>query len=130
MGADLILNFVWAKKDSPPDWDGAKKYIESLTDEQLLNHPEYEYEVMVHEEEVGDGKALAHLKERLLNAHDIVKAAWDGDCDRSTFLLDIGIYKVLVTGGTSWGDSPSDMFDYIQDWGNIEGLDKFGFYNA
>jgi hypothetical protein len=120
MGMDLLLNFVWADKDVEPDWDGARKHIESLTAEEA------------NDAYVGTGQADFYTwdeyKERLLRAHDNIKSAWFDDCDRSTFLVDIGKYKVLVTGGDSWGDSPSEMFDDIQDWGNIPGLDKFGFY--
>lgn len=128
MGADLILNYVWAKKNSPPDWDGARKYIENLTDTEIQEHPEYEYEAMVHEMKEGDGKALSHLRQKLLKAHDAIKAQWDGVWDRETFVVDIGIYRILITGGTSFGESPGDLFDCVQDWGNIPGLEKFGFF--
>jgi len=122
MGMDLLLNFVWADKDKEPDWDGARKYIENLTAQEADNAY------------VGTGQADFYTwdeyKEHLLRSHDLIKDAWFGDCDRSTYKVNIGKYEVLVSGGNSWGDSPSDMFDHIQDWGNIPDLPKFGFYNA
>lgn len=122
MGRDLLLNFVWADNDKEPDWAGARKHIENLTAEEA------------DDAYVGTGQSEFYTwdeyKEYLLRAHDNVEAAWHGDYDRSTFVVNIGKYQVLVSGGDSWGDSPSTMFDYIQDWGNIPGLDKFGFYNV
>jgi hypothetical protein len=121
MGMDLLLNFVWADKNIEPDWVGARKHIENLTTEEA------------NDAYVGTGQADFYTwdeyKEYLLRAHDIIFGAWlDGNYDRSTYTLDLGKYRVLVTGGDSWGDSPSEMFDYIQDWANVPGLDKFGFY--
>jgi len=133
MGMDLLLNFVWADKDKEPDWDGARKYIEDLSATDLQNHPEFEFHLWTgaisDREDIADLEAGASLRNHLLECHDAIKIAWDGDCDRATFNLNIGKYKVLVTGGDSWGDSPGEMFNQIQDWGNVEGLPKFGFYN-
>ena len=122
MGNDLLLNFVWVDKDREPDWDGAKKYIESLTEEEA------------NDAYVGTGQIdlyddFENYRKYLLECHDFIKGVWiKKDWDRHTFFLNIGKYKVLVTGGDSWGDSPTELFDMIQDWGNIPNLPKFGFY--
>jgi len=137
MGMDLLLNFVWADKDKEPDWDGARKYIEDLSATDLQNHPEFEFHQWTasvsDREDIAALEAGASLRNHLLECHDAIKGAWNGDgdwaFDRQTYYLNIGKYKVLVSGGDSYGDSPSPMFNYIQDWGNVEGLPKFGFYN-
>jgi hypothetical protein len=127
MGNDLLLNFVWWAKDKRPDWDAARAYIENLTEEQLKDHPEFEYMQMIHSDD-DDCSALEELKHRLLCCHDDIRSVADGNYDRHCYMINIGKYDVLITGGDSWGDSPSDMFDTIQDWGNLPGLPEFGFF--
>lgn len=122
---DLLLNYVWWDKDKRPNWEGARSYIENLTEREIQEHPEWEFACMTAENEK---EALQELKDRLLDCHDAIRSVADGNDSRSCYVVHIGKYDVLITGGDSWGDSPTEMFDMIQDWGNLDKLPNFGFF--
>jgi hypothetical protein len=121
MGSDLLLNHVWIRHGSTPDWDGLKAHIGKLTWAKIREHPIYGENFL--------NQTLKEIKAGLLEKTDLIKLCFErGYYDRATFVMRIGVYDILVSGGDSEGDSLSEIFDVIQDWGEIPDIMKFGFY--
>ena len=88
MGADLILSFLYIEKDKQPNWEAGKKALAGL----LENEDE---DPLPTEKDIED----------LFNA-------W-ADKYRDAVLVNIGEYAVLISGGMSWGDDPTDTYAVI-----------------
>lgn len=110
MGADLILCAI----DLPAtcDWAAAERYLATF-DPAQLDDEDCAFLLLAGEDTL-DAEGLTALREQL--AHDlqelrrIAGGAFPRDC------VDIRVRggTVLVAGGTSWGDSPSETYDAFE----------------
>jgi hypothetical protein len=76
------------------DWEAGKACLDSLTEDDF------------------DGTGL--VKKDYLPKLESLKAAVK-DRHREAVVLQYGHLKVLLTGGMSWGDSPSDLYNDMND---------------
>jgi hypothetical protein len=92
-------------KDQVLDWDAGRKFIRGLKEEAC--------------ESFTKGELLKQLKN--------LKLAFDEE-HRESAVLSFGHIKVMITGGMSWGESPSNLYNTISDLENVSGiLDAVGF---
>lgn len=106
MGADFCsVTLLW-HNDDLPQWDKA---------EQLIR----------------DGKAI--ISEHDLDTDDIVRALHNlkevvegdrCDIDRHFLMGRLKGWNIIVTGGMTWGDSPTEAFDIITTADNISVFDS------
>lgn len=114
MGADFLCFIIGMPIGQEPKWD--------------LNDKQWKEAARTWIKERGDEGAdlegvIKDLKAQLAE----VKNAWNGGYRRDTSVFHRGHEKVLVTGGLSWGDDPSDMFAAIQDLYDSGLIDILGF---
>jgi hypothetical protein len=126
MGADLILEWLQIDKDKQPDFQAGAKYLEELAKKPMAEWPEdyiarhlgsdlSEYKP---EEEVDTLKAtLKH-----------VEGAWETGY-RDTSVIEVCHKQLLITGGMSWGDDPTESFADI-DRALTSGLSKACGFDA
>lgn len=123
MGADLLIAAVWIDPEKGADWDGLKKRIKESTLSELKDVTLYTED----EKLDGDDAYLAYVKETLLEYTEAIRKYITGeDWARDITTMRIGKYMVLITGGMSWGESPTEFSDAIWEFGNIPFLNEYG----
>lgn len=106
MGADLILCAVELPEHC--DWAAGERYLADLQPDMVVGA--YERELLFVEPDPGAGD-LAGVREQLRADLDELRRIADGAYPRDCVNLEVRGATVLVAGGTSWGDSPSETFD-------------------
>lgn len=139
MSSAFIMATIWIGKGRVPDWKAAETAISEMT--------------YGSEEERGPGEAGgpifdaidsfqadnnpteeqtdAYLREILLDNLRELRSALEGDDGeplQSVDYSEFGDYRVYVTGGHSFGDSPTELFDVIALLNDSGALRKAGFY--
>jgi len=94
MGADMLIQELSWDKTRKLDWEAGRSCLDSLTEDDF------------------DGTGL-DKKDYLPKLQALEVAA--KDTHREAVILQYGHLKVLLTGGISWGDSPSDLYNDIND---------------
>lgn len=102
MGADFIFWAITMPTDKNPDWDAGIKFIHN--DEHLSSI----------------------IKKSLLSDLKEVKEAWEGK-RRDTDKWDLCHLTIMVSGGMSNGESPTDIGDKINDLSDAGVLEACGF---
>lgn len=95
-----------------PNWKAGEDIINSYTQ----TPPDADY--------LGDD--LKEVKNILLSQLAEVKGAYEEGSRELTDIV-IGPYTIYVTGGMSWGDPPTDLFNYISILNTLFILDACGF---
>ena len=103
MGADFI--FAAAIVPTPAEVEKIKRNIDALT---LDTCPEPL--VCDHDFTEGDDQTLANIKAHLLECLSTLE---DADVRRDSGYLLLGDRSIVITGGMTWGDDPSDLCDPI-----------------
>lgn len=113
MGNDLLISTLAIQSDRKPDWDAARKLIPTLTAEEL--------ERAVFDWSGGDppgdenGELDIPACQKMLS--EVLDEVWaiveNGIEHRHLYATPYIVpgWTVWITGGDSWGDSPSDEFD-------------------
>lgn len=110
MGADFIFWWLSLPKGQKPNWKAGEKLIESLD----LDDPALEFGTT----DISLDILLAKLK--------TVRQAWEGK-DREGGFMNVAHLQILITGGVSGGDSPTDLGNDINDLEQGGILDVCGF---
>ena len=115
MGADFLCFIVGMPIGQEPRWD-------------LVDDKQWKEAAETWIKERGDKGAdiegvIKDLKAQVAE----VKDAWNGGYRRDASVFHRGHEKVLITGGLSWGDDPTDMFATIQDLYDSGLIDTLGF---
>lgn len=118
MGADLLLHHVWIRRGRTPDWAAAKATLAAMTDEDVERLEEFEYR----------GDTPAEYREFLIRDLGDIEEAWNSD-RRLAYKFPAGPIDMWVTGGVSWGDSPTDEFDTVGRLLETNALEAAGFYD-
>lgn len=126
MGADMILSTAWMKKNQTPDVGKGENLIAKLSKMPLKKWPEAWRESNYDATEAGEDpeEHAVQLKEDL----DQFTQATVGRGRRDVTWIEVGPYKIYITGGLSWGDPPTDammVFDRLDEAGV---LDAMGFF--
>lgn len=110
MGADLITANLWSKPDVTLDWEAGLRAARELSDESVQALHE---QAGIYDEEWEDDDSPRLLAVTYV---ETVRDHFTGFTrDLNTFLTPDGRWRCWVTGGLSWGDSPSDLFDAVND---------------
>lgn len=107
MGADLLLAALWVRPDAPLDWEAGASVARGL--------PKDRCEVYARERGGLADEDADEIRERVEgHVADLRSLLTEG---RDTTYVDNPdhTWRVWLTGGTSWGDSPGDLYDAISD---------------
>lgn len=110
MGADLILEWLQIDKGKQPDFEAGKKYVE-----ELIKKPIAEWPGDYLERHLGDDLKnydVAEEAAKLTKTLGDIEGAWKTGY-RDTAIIEVCHKTLLITGGMSWGDSPTNTFDDI-----------------
>lgn len=113
MGADFITEHVTISKTKKPNWGAAHKYIKTLAKRDLREWPNGTSNVFGFDGDNGEDFDKKSCAETLINDLEALCCAWAGKL-RSANVLLVGNKRMLITGGESWGDSPSEFFDSLR----------------
>jgi hypothetical protein len=110
MGADLCVEVLTWDPKRKLNWKAGKKYIKSL-----------KYD------EDGTTGDFGFTKDELLSHLETIREAAE-ERVRDSVVMRIAHLNVLLTGGMSWGDDPSNTYRSITNLNDIDGiLDAVGF---
>jgi hypothetical protein len=106
MGADLIMAFWWTTKPEEIDWVKGSAAISYLDITEVdpdnfdgTGSPE------------DDGAFMDEvIRPQLQRDLEEIRRYWEGETDRATSVVQLGPVRSLISGGTSWGDDPSEMW--------------------
>ncbi len=137
MGADMIVSTLWLPDGVEPDWEAAEKAAAEFTcpaegfppdsnlhgslieDVLLGDFDHHEAKTDRARKEIVDGLIGGALK--------VVKAGVNGERRDLTWSQFAG-WTVYITGGLSWGDTPTDCCEAITTLQETGILDAAGFY--
>jgi hypothetical protein len=115
VGADLLVTFLAVKRGNEenegltavavPDWVAMRRRVLTLSEAELNAHPESCITDGKTEEEIA-----RNMREQLFEDIDLLETAIE-DGWREVTWIRVGGYDVWLTGGMSYGDSPTDLFD-------------------
>lgn len=128
MGADFLCAWTDAPRAegrpwlTPDDWDAVKPQIDArieavLDDEHHLSELiDWTYCAAMEDPPEDDEASMATARERARSqlaewCKDVFYVCTEGSRDASSITIDGR--TVLVTGGMSWGDTPTDCFDAV-----------------
>jgi len=112
MGEDLCLNILTWDRNRKLDWKAGKKCIDSLEADETG--------------EVKGTEGNTYTKKQLhIMLSNVYQASKDGR--RDTTVIHLLHLNILVTGGMSWGDDPTDTFTSICSLNEFEILNVVGF---
>lgn len=129
MGNDLLIATLAIQADRQPDWDTAFGYVASMTradfearEDEILN---WLGDVPTFDE---GGIDVEECRELLKNLVGDVQAALDTE-HRHLYMSEYVVpgWKVWITGGDSWGDSPSEEFDLFASFLDLGLAEVAGF---
>ena len=117
MGQDMIIYTTWYPREGfTPDWAAGEALIKSLAQDQNFLD-EYCY----------DDDSAAAEEDWLAKLEEFKEAYCNGRRDMARY--DMGPITVIMTGGPSWGDSPTELADLMGDLEQHEILIECGFEN-
>jgi hypothetical protein len=127
MGNDLLLASLSIRVGCEPDWDAARRQIPLLTDKQmesgLFDWLGGETPTIEESGELDRGECIKELN-RLLDA---VQEAVGSEHRHLYACTIVPGWTTYITGGDSWGDSPSEEFDLFNAFLDTGLADVAGF---
>ena len=125
MGADMVVNYVTIQKNRKPNWAKATKAINKLSKTPLNKWPKA-FLADQFDDENPEGETSAENAKVLENDLQAIKNGWDNS-HRCFVNLLIDRKRVLLTGGMSWGDTPTDAYVALTHLGNAGITKAAGF---
>ena len=123
MGADFLVDYLWIKQPHTPNWLAAKEEIELLSDKQLADWCENYFWSLFIEDPASDA-----IRSELFALNSEIEEIWL-NVPRDCLILDVGPYAILITGGMSWGDEPTESYTTIAKWSALPLVpNAAGFY--
>lgn len=122
MGADLLIECFWEEMNdkrllvSKPDWLKGHARIDVLCDEMVKKDDSGDLDYLGDYDEIR--KALHDFLGRIENAY--------ATNDRELTRLEFYPYRVWITGGMSWGDEPTTLFQPMQVMSQLDVLEACG----
>jgi hypothetical protein len=112
VGGDLILALWVIPKNRKPDWAAGKKAVERLRKRAMTGKLTKSDKEALDVDGFSDGDSVL---EYLPTSKDIddVRQAFQNDF-RDASLCTIPRYNVLISGGLSWGDDPTETFTQMR----------------
>jgi hypothetical protein len=136
MGADLIASWIWTTQPQKIDFEKARALIREefdALDKADDVFPQGFLERWDPNEDVvwdGSDTTAEEFRNALLSDTNHLEQLWtEAETPRDAFVADIGPVRVLLSGGMSWGDSPTEEFDVLNRWGNTPAAKAAGFFD-
>ncbi len=107
MGADLILAAAFYPAGRTLDWDAGRHAIDVLSDDRCAEAVDSLIGDRLDDQPPSETARL--VRQRL---HEAIGNLSESPRDLTT--IDVPGYSILVTGGMSWGDSPTESFDDLE----------------
>lgn len=135
MGADLLLMCAVIDADRSPDWAAAERHVESMAIEafeensDLLERfaPEIvECEALTDDDEVPQGLEPEPLRRQLHKDLAEFRVGVAGE-RRDIDYLEVRGARVYITGGSSYGDTPTDIWEPMARLDSAGALAAAGF---
>lgn len=104
MGADMLISIVMIDDGKKPDFRKGRKYID-----ELARKPSDKWPLEIRDRYADGSELVVDLRGSLGN----LILAWKGD-HRQAADMKVGGKEILITGGLSWGDSPTELFGDIE----------------
>lgn len=126
MGADLIVAAVAIRRNTKAKWADAEVAVDRLSAFDLDQAEKFgwSFEGIAEETEADE---LDIFRNNVRAALADVKEAWEGRERRDTTFLDFRSWSLMLTGGMTWGDDPSELYTSLCLVLNTRILDKAGF---
>lgn len=115
MGEDFIAQILSMEKGKDPKWEKAKNYIRY--NRKAITEKWNKY--------IGD-ETEYNIVKRLIDDIDALKRSWEHG-NRECIIFNHKRDKMLITGGMSWGDNPTETFGVISDLDEAGILDVLEF---
>ncbi len=112
MGADFLLATLVIDKRRTPDFAAGQAAIERLCCDDVVDADELGGEPI-------DEQGMAAIRRRVAEALDELEC---GLVSREVEWIEVRGATVYVTGGMSWGDSPTDLFETITRLRAVKGV--------
>lgn len=136
MGADLLVAWVWTTDPEAIDFEKAR----ALAREELgsVEMPDEVWPPGVlerwdpNEDLVYEGSDFGadDLLNRVIEDIDEIEKLWGGEEYRDTIRAGMGPVEFLMSGGMSWGDSPTETFDVLNRFANTPAAKAAGFFDG
>lgn len=112
MGGDMLVACLVIPEGKKPDWAAGEAEIKRLAKLPRKAWPPEFLERHMQEDvdETLEGQERDEMIVTLSSDFNDARLAFDGKL-RSATWLDVGGKRVLLSGGISWGDSPTEMYD-------------------
>jgi hypothetical protein len=117
MGAELISAVLEIDKNVEPNWSESEKFINSMTDLEVLNIYSDAMQLGNEylEEDLKDSEILSEVKdarEALINSLENCQAGWENQ-NRFMNKLKLRNNTILLAAGQTWGDNVPECDDII-----------------
>lgn len=120
MGSDLLLEFVWMEHGQKPNWKAGRARIKAIVD-KIKETGEFPTDL-------DHFDSVEKVKECLTSDFKLLFDTWtEPDNYRDVVRLEFPPWDIIITGGESFGDSPTELFNAINDLSNSMVLDACGF---
>lgn len=100
----------WTTQPDKMDWDKGFEYLQSCPWEDYLDGYLNEFDPVDGDTEAPDAETINAVRATATAALQEAKRVWEGDYRRDADVCVMGPVTVLITGGMSWGDSPTGAF--------------------
>jgi hypothetical protein len=105
MGADMMLAYARVDQDKSFWLDG----LAEATDKQLVDYAdEYDHCTLFPEDDDEQFSRATLIRQAIVDAVEMCYSE-----SREIAVCEIGGVRYACTGGLSWGDAPTDAFDYV-----------------
>lgn len=111
MGADMLVAVAVLEAGEEPDFDAARRYIDKLSEERLC---EAAGEEVVEDVPYVGGRSLPEVRAALHEALAVFERAVTGYHREITELWPRNGDVIYLTGGLSWGDAPTELYEQIE----------------
>jgi len=138
MGADLLIATMWIQQDRDPDWTKAQAAADAIhwgKDGEAF--PDYAANCSIYDQildfdgdDVAKEKALREsINDQLTLIREGIEKLGTQDGRRDLTTSQHGGWLVYITGESTWGDSPGELFDAICALDQLGVLKAAGFYD-
>lgn len=107
MGADMCVELAVIGEDEEPDFEAARSYIATAVEKDLMRHSRCDE---LEDLACGDWETVDELRKALraaLASFEVAVSAWHREATR----LHRNGEVIYLTGGLSWGDAPTELYD-------------------
>jgi hypothetical protein len=113
MGADMLIACLSIPSGRRPDFAACHRAVERLAPTDIEDPDEF------HEFDLGTESGMRGLRHDLHRSVEKLEEALEG---RQFALLGMGGTDVYLTGGLSWGDSPTQAFELVDHLRCVRGI--------